>query len=96
MNPDGSNQVRLTTNPELDFHPAITRDGEKIAFVCFRDSGFGEIYIMNANGTGVTRLTNNFVVDVASIDWPLVHSQERDTHLLFRTVRTTGGYFRPR
>jgi len=37
--------------------PAWSPDGQKIAFVSHRDDGFGKIYNMNADGTGVNRLT---------------------------------------
>jgi Tol biopolymer transport system component len=58
MNPDGSDQTRLTNNPAQDWQPAWSLDGTKIAFVTDRD-GSDEIYVMNADGSGLTRLTNN-------------------------------------
>ena len=51
MNPDGSGQKRLTNNPAFDMSPSWSPDGKKIAFVSLRD-GY-EIYVMNADGTGV-------------------------------------------
>jgi Tol biopolymer transport system component len=57
MNPDGSNQTRLTNNAAADEFPAFSNDG-RIAFTSSRD-GNAEIYVMNANGSGQTRLTNN-------------------------------------
>ena len=42
-------------------------DGTQIAFVSDRD-GNREIYVMNANGTGQTRLTNNPAAD-NNPDW---------------------------
>lgn len=59
MNSDGSAQTRLTNNPERDEEPAFSRDGSKIAFVSERDGGNKEIYIMNAGGSGQTRLIND-------------------------------------
>lgn len=41
-----------------------TRPGAKIAFQSNRD-GNREIYVMNANGTGQTNLTNNLAEDFA-------------------------------
>jgi hypothetical protein len=38
--------------------PAFSTDGSRIAFVSQRD-GNAEIYVMNADGTGATRLTND-------------------------------------
>src|SRR5213594_2597290 len=42
--------------------PAFSADGSRIAFVTQRD-GNPEIYVMNADGTGVTRVTNDPQVD---------------------------------
>jgi Tol biopolymer transport system component len=39
-----------------------SRDGLKIAFTSLRD-GNREIYVMNANGSGQTRLTTNAAFD---------------------------------
>lgn len=62
MNPDGTNQVRLTNNSADDFSPTWSPDGQKIAFMTNRDHNY-EIYVMNADGTGQTRLTNASAVD---------------------------------
>src|SRR5262249_46194546 len=48
--------------PQSDTRPSFSRDGTRIAFESDRD-GNEEIYVMNADGTGQTRLTNNFVED---------------------------------
>ena len=58
MNPDGSDQ-RSVTNGAGGDNPTWSPDGSKIAFSSFRDTGDIEIYVMNADGTGRTRLTNN-------------------------------------
>jgi Tol biopolymer transport system component len=65
MNADGTGQTRLTTNSVSDFEPAWSPDGTKIVFISDRDqpgdcnySGNCDIYVMNADGSGVTRLTN--------------------------------------
>ncbi|HEY8561609.1 MAG TPA: DUF5050 domain-containing protein [Pyrinomonadaceae bacterium] len=56
MDPDGTNQIRLTTDPAFDFHPSFRPDGDKIAFESTRDGNY-EIYVMNADGSNQTRLT---------------------------------------
>ncbi|MFC1563511.1 PKD domain-containing protein [candidate division KSB1 bacterium] len=59
MDPDGSNQTRLTFNTgSNEMMPAWSPDGSKIAFVTDRH-GKREIYLMNADGTNQTRLTFN-------------------------------------
>lgn len=66
MNPDGSEVTNLTTtSPAEDSGPDWSPDGAQIAFHTDRDAfGIGrvlnrnlEIYRMNADGTGATRLT---------------------------------------
>lgn len=55
--------LRLT-NQTLDSRPHYSPDGSKIVFQSFRD-GQSEVYVMNADGTGQTRLTNNPAFDTA-------------------------------
>jgi Tol biopolymer transport system component len=65
MNADGSEQTRLTNSPGFDSEPSWSPDGSKIAFMSDRDSiplsvppAGVEIYVMNADGSEQTRLTN--------------------------------------
>ncbi len=58
MNADGSERMQLTTDPELDFDPAWSPDGTRIAFRSHRDDN-EEIYVMNADGSEQTNLTNH-------------------------------------
>ena len=60
MDANGANLAALTSGP--DFFPSWSPDGSKIAFATTRH-GPTEIYVMNANGTGQTRLTNNLDPD---------------------------------
>ncbi len=49
--------------------PAQAQETGQIAFVSDRDGNF-EIYVMNADGSGQTNLTNNPAVDgLLGIDW---------------------------
>lgn len=65
MNPDGTDQRNLTFNAGADVTPAFTRDGRSIVFA--RDNfpleGSGgvprDIFVMNAQGGGVRKVTNN-------------------------------------
>ena len=50
--------TKLTPDTSSASDPAFSPDGSRIAFVSQRD-GNAEIYIMNADGTGSTRVTND-------------------------------------
>jgi Tol biopolymer transport system component len=58
MNPDASDQSRLTTAPQTDIDPDWSPDGRQIVFTSNRD-GNDEIYVMNADGSGQRRLTTD-------------------------------------
>jgi Tol biopolymer transport system component len=62
MNADGSNPLRLTHAPGIDWAPSWSPDGTKIVFISERD-GNDEIYMMNADGSEQTRLTDNTAND---------------------------------
>lgn len=55
-------RTRLTTDAAWDGHPCISADGMVIVFTSDRDGNF-EIYRMNCDGSGLTRLTDNEAVD---------------------------------
>jgi Tol biopolymer transport system component len=69
MNADGTNVVRLTNTPGASDSPSWSKDGSQLVFSSNRDlfdPATGsvsivqfEVYVMNADGSGVTRLTNN-------------------------------------
>jgi Tol biopolymer transport system component len=82
MNANGSSQTRLTFSSELvrDEQPIWSRDATKIAFVSTRD-GNKEIYVMNANGSNVLRLTNTLEND----DSP--YWSPDGTQIVFRSER---------
>ena len=62
---DGTGITRLTNNDAHDYQPVWSPDGRRIAFISERNSDRlrlprnEEIYVMNADGTDATRLTNN-------------------------------------
>jgi len=65
MNPDGSDQRRLTFSPFEDSSPDLSPDGRQIAFIsdredpqagsCFPDCMY-QIYVINADGSGEHKL----------------------------------------
>ena len=57
MDPDGTALTRLTNNMAFDSQPSWSPDGSKIAFISDRD-GNDDVYIMDADGLNVTRITN--------------------------------------
>ena len=57
MNPDGSEQVRLTNHPENDLQAVWSPTGEKILFISDRSRpGVRDLYLMNPDGSNVRRV----------------------------------------
>jgi Tol biopolymer transport system component len=77
MNQDGSNVRTLTNN---GIAPAWSPDGTRIAFVSLFPGNF-EIQVMNADGSGVTRLTSH-----SATDWKPTWSPD-GTRIAFQTNR---------
>lgn len=65
VNADGSNPVNVTDSPATDdSDPSFSPDGSKIAFRRQAGSGDpGEIYVIDADGTDLKRLTQNSAFD---------------------------------
>ena len=75
MDADGENQERLTNNLTEDKYPSWSPDGKRIAFSARRDGHFEnelgityEIYVIDADGGNLQRLTENRVYD-SSPSW---------------------------
>jgi TolB protein len=66
MAPNGTGLAQLTSSG-VDFDPAWSPDGAKIAFVSERD-GRRQIYIMAADGSGAINVSNRSWSDEAP-DW---------------------------
>jgi TolB protein len=68
-NPDGSDRVRLTATPDFqEFSPSSSPDGARIVYYgrdgnLFDDFFQYDIYVMNADGTGQTNLTDSLTHD---------------------------------
>jgi Tol biopolymer transport system component len=62
-NGTGRRQLTSQAGGSADRSPAWSPDGTRIAFVSDRAGGLPELFVMNANGSGVQRLTNNALVD---------------------------------
>ena len=73
--------ANLTNNPAIDTSQAWSPDGTRIAFETDRDGDF-EIYVMNADGSGQTNLTNNPAACDISPTWP-----PDGTQIFFRSDR---------
>jgi Tol biopolymer transport system component len=61
-------RTQLTQDRASDEGPTWSPDGQRIAFVSTRDNAQGEIYVMNADGSDVRRLTDNELAE-AMLAW---------------------------
>lgn len=96
MNTNGTGLIRLTNNSANDDHPRWSPNGTKILFQSDRDSippdpenpgpAKQDIYVMNADGTGQTRLTTD-VGDDCNAEWSPDGSK-----IVFQSLRN-GSYY---
>jgi hypothetical protein len=98
MKSTGDSVVRLTTNTFNDRSPAWTKDLARIAFVSNRD-GNDEIYVMNADGSNVMRVTYTptlkednpvFSPDGVSLAWVEKGATEDTRRVAYRAVTGRG------
>jgi Tol biopolymer transport system component len=67
---DGSALLNLTDNPAVDLSPAPSPDGQRIAFISDRDdTGFGDVFIMNRDGSDPVNLTHTPGVFDSDPEW---------------------------
>lgn len=71
---DGQDPQRLTTNPfgSADLTGDFSPDGSRYAFVRFNDqrrNGTAAVFVVNADGTGVTRLTHWTMDACCAVSW---------------------------
>lgn len=59
MNIDGANLVQLTEDTSNSAYADWSPDGKQIVFESDRDTGYANIYVMNADGSNVIRVTGN-------------------------------------
>ncbi len=77
MRADGSRQRMLFRSPGADYDPDWSPDGRRIAFVSYRDDNVN-IYVINADGTGLTQLTIYVMRADGSDQHRLVADDEED------------------
>jgi Tol biopolymer transport system component len=86
MNADGTDVRQLTSTPEVDeVDPSYSPDGRMIAYYRLRadrDDTFGEIWVMNADGSGKRRVALG-----ANPEWSTLHGGPGRPRLKFRFHR---------
>jgi TolB protein len=55
-NADGTGLHQLT-NASVSSESVLSPDGKKIAFISNREGGYGDVFVMNVDGSQVKRLT---------------------------------------
>jgi len=85
INPDGSS-VSLIPTGVPSAHPSWSPNGLMLAFTCEVDGGNPDICVINADGTGLTRLTSDAARDVRPAWSP------DGSRIVFVTNRYTGSH----
>jgi len=68
MDADGSGKVNLSSNPAFEAYPTWSPDGTQILFSSNRTGSF-DVYLMDADGTNLRRLTTDAVHDELRPNW---------------------------
>jgi Tol biopolymer transport system component len=94
MDADGGNPTRVAAGSETYDHPTWSPDGAMIAFDSFRLGPLRDIWIVNADGSGKTRLTRSsttwFTCKERSIWFQEPRWSPDGTKLLFQGWREEG------
>lgn len=61
MNPDGSEQVRLTQHPTADSQPTWSPTGEQILFVSKRQDSVPDLFLMDTDGRNIRKVFKDTV-----------------------------------
>jgi Tol biopolymer transport system component len=70
MGSDGSDEIRLTTAPDVEALPSWSPDGKRLAFMSAADlESSGDICVINADGTGLQNLTDTADVFETTPSW---------------------------
>jgi Tol biopolymer transport system component len=67
IRPDGTDLLRLTDGDSNNFKPKWSPDGDSIAFISDREDPAGQLFVMNADGSGAKRITD--ISGVYPFDW---------------------------
>lgn len=69
MTATGATQTNLTNHPAGDEHPGWSPDGTQIVFDSDRDGTGSDIFVMQADGSGVTQLTFETSLNAYAPTW---------------------------
>src|SRR2546427_98337 len=94
MDPDGSNQTRLTDDSSYNIEPAWSPAGVKIAFSSNRDGKFA-IYVMDSSGGNLIKLTSNASANDSHPTWSpdgtrIAFTTDRDGNQEIYTINPDG------
>jgi len=84
MDPNGGNLQQITNDAHQNYGARWSPDGSQIMFKSDRDNRHYEIYVMNADGAGQTRITNNSSDSESLPSWSpdgthIVYSSDKET-----------------
>lgn len=80
MNPDGSGATTLVPRAAEQYEPDWSPDGSKVAFASNQD-GFVAIFVVNADGSGLTRIGGSFPGNNGTPAWSPDGSKIAFTHV---------------